>query len=145
MKLCTKCNQELPLALYPPDKRSTDGKQARCRKCINTFIKEHYRRNPAEHMLRRAKTRSTRKGFDFNLTIDDIKPLPKYCPIFNIPLRISIVPQDPNAYSLDRIDNKLGYIKGNVIVMSYLANRLKNNGTAKQHEQIAAWMRSKGL
>lgn len=30
---------------------------------------------------------------------------------------------------------------GNVVVMSYKANRLKNDGTAEDHEIIAAWIR----
>lgn len=34
----------------------------------------------------------------------------------------------------------LGYVPSNVIVMSYLANRLKNDGTAAQHARIAQWM-----
>lgn len=72
----------------------------------------------------------------------DILPLPKFCPVFGIPLTIGDGQQNPNAYSLDRIDNNKGYTPDNVVVMSYLANRLKNNGTAKQHEQIAAWMRT---
>lgn len=32
-------------------------------------------------------------------------------------------------------------VKGNVVVMSYEANRLKNDGTAEEHETIAKWMR----
>jgi len=142
MKQCTKCLNILPLELFPPDIRSPGGKQARCRKCINQWMKEHYRNNPAEHMIRRAKGRAKKKGLGFNITLNDITPLPTHCPIFHIPLRVSEVYQDPNTYSLDRIDNTKGYVKGNVAVMSYLANRLKNNGTASQHEQIATWMRS---
>lgn len=145
MKQCTKCKNLLSLDNFPPDKRAKNGKQAQCRKCIKDFVAGHYRKYPAKHMLARAKARAIKKGFKFNLTIEDIIPLPTHCPIFKIPLRVSEVPQDENAYSLDRINNNLGYVKGNVIVMSYLANRLKNNGTAEQHDRIAAWMRAQGL
>lgn len=92
-------------------------------------------------MLRRAKARAKKEGFDFNLVKEDISPLPTACPVLQLPLRISEVHQDPCAYSLDRIDNSKGYIRGNVAVMSYKANRLKNDGTADEHEAIAAWMR----
>lgn len=125
---------------FPPDRRASDGKQARCRKCINSWMKEHYRRNPAEHMLRRAKSRAQTKGFDCTIMLDDILPLPTHCPVFGMKLTCGNGQQDPNALSLDRIDNTLGYVPGNVVVMSYLANRLKNDGTAKQHERIAEWM-----
>lgn len=58
-----------------------------------------------------------------------------------MPLRVAAAFQDPWSYSLDRVDNSKGYAPGNVVVMSYKANRLKNDGTAEEHEAIAAWMR----
>jgi hypothetical protein len=104
-------------------------------------MKMHYRNKPAEYMIRRAYTRAAKKGLDFSITVDDITPLPDVCPVFGIPLVIGNGQQHPWAHSLDRIDNSLGYIKGNVVVISYKANRLKNDGTAEEHEAIAAWMR----
>lgn len=140
-KVCRGCDCSKPLHDYPPDKRSKDGKQARCRACINLWMKDHYRKDPVWSMLRRAKSRAAKEGFDFNLTEDDITPLPEVCPILGVRLRISEVAQDPCAYSIDRVENSKGYIRGNVAVMSYKANRLKNDGTAEEHEAIAAWMR----
>lgn len=96
-------------------------------------------------MLHRAAARARDKGWDFALTVDDITPLPSVCPVLGIELRADSGYQDPHAYSLDRVDNKRGYVRGNVVVMSYLANRLKNDGTAEQHEKIAAWMRSQEI
>src|SRR3546814_10048203 len=92
-------------------------------------------------MLKRAKARAKSHGFEFDISLSDILPLPKVCPVFGMPLRLAAKPQDPWAYSLDRIDNTKGYVRGNVAVMSYKANRLKNDGTAEEHEIIAAWMR----
>ena len=93
-------------------------------------------------MLRRASARAKRKGLEFNLTIEDITPLPTNCPVFGQVLTRGNGQQDPNAFSLDRIDNNKGYVKGNVVVISYLANRLKNDGTAEQHQRISDWMKS---
>lgn len=140
-KVCTTCKTEKPLGDFPPDRRAKDGKQTKCRACINDWIKRHYRSNPAEHMLRRARSRATQRGFEFSITIDDILPPPDVCPVFGVRLRISTSGQDPWAYSLDRVDNSKGYVPGNVVVMSYKANRLKNDGTAEDHEIIAAWIR----
>ncbi len=141
-RVCTCCHADKPLSDFPPDKRAPDGVQSRCRLCINRWMKAHYRKNPAWSMVRRAKARAAKRGFDFNICVDDISPLPDVCPVFGVPLRISEDGQDPWAYSLDRIDNSRGYVRGNVIVMSYKANRLKNDGTAEEHEAIARWMRS---
>lgn len=141
-KVCTLCKEFLLLEDFPPDTRcKSDGRQARCRSCINKWIKEHYRRNPADHMVRRAYARAMRKGLEFNVTVDDITPLPETCPVFGFLLEHSNGQQNPYAMSLDRIDNRKGYVVGNVVVISYLANRLKNDGTAEQHERIAEWMR----
>lgn len=141
-KCCTTCKQDKPLDDFPPDRRAKDGKQSKCRACINDWIKNHYRQKPAEHMLRRARARATNAGFEFSITLEDILPLPEKCPVFGVTLRTGFMNQDPWAYSLDRVDNTKGYISGNVVVMSYKANRLKNDGTAEEHEIIAAWMRS---
>lgn len=140
-KICSKCKVEKPIDAFPPDNRTKRKTQAQCRACINAWMKEHYRKDVAWSMIRRAKARATREGFEFDLTEEDITPLPEFCPVFGDRLRISEVTQDPHAYSLDRINNKRGYVKGNIAVMSYRANRLKNDGTAEEHEIIAAWMR----
>jgi hypothetical protein len=42
--------------------------------------------------------------------------------------------------SLDKINPELGYVPGNVAIISYRANRIKNNGTAEEHRLIADWM-----
>lgn len=146
MKKCLGCHKILSLSAFPPDKRNkTDGKQARCRKCISEFVMGFYRKYPAHRLIVRARRRAKVRGLKFNLIKEDILPLPTICPILGIKLRATASYQDPHAYSLDRIDNSKGYVRGNVVVMSYLANRLKNDGTAKQHEQIAKWMKSKGV
>lgn len=140
-KACTACGEVKPLDEFPPDRRGPRGVQAQCRRCINAWMKDHYRKNPAWSMIRRAKARAVKKGLEFDLTVDDILPLPEICPVLGVPLRMSADGRDPWTYSLDRVDNGRGYVRGNVVVMSYHANRLKNDGTALEHEMIAAWMR----
>lgn len=140
-KICTTCQQAKALSDFPPDRRSKDGKQSKCRACINEWMRVHYRKDPVWSMIRRAKTRASKEGLDFSLVAADISPLPTTCPVLGVTMRISEFAQDPCAYSLDRIDNSNGYVRGNVAVISYKANRLKNDGTAEEHEAIAAWMR----
>ena len=42
--------------------------------------------------------------------------------------------------SFDRIDNSKGYVAGNVGVICYECNMIKNSGTLRQHEAIVAYM-----
>lgn len=75
-------------------------------------------------MLSAAKSRAKREGKEFNLDASDII-IPDLCPILLIPLRFTGGRQDSGTPALDRRDNKKGYIKGNVFVISHKANRLK--------------------
>jgi hypothetical protein len=44
---------------------------------------------------------------------------------------------DPGSYSLDRRNNDLGYVPGNVVVVSLRANQLKNDATVTELRQLA--------
>jgi hypothetical protein len=85
-------------------------------------------------MLRDAKYRSKRTGTPFSISVADVE-LPARCPILGLPL-IAKSGRGPggwaNSPSLDRIVPELGYVKGNVQVISLRANMLKNNGTLEE-------------
>lgn len=101
-------------------------------------------RHPLRSMLNRVKYRAKSLEIPFNLTVDDLV-VPSHCPIFGVPLFVCSgrgQPKDDSA-SVDRIVPQLGYVKGNVAVISKHANTVKNDGTAEEHEKIAAWMRSR--
>lgn len=143
-KRCTRCLKVKPLSGFYLDARHLTGRQSHCRKCVLTSIGDHTRNNTVLYLIRRASRRASAKGYAFTITVDDITPLPTHCPVFGTVFS-QIGHENPAAYSLDRLDNTKGYVPGNVAVISYLANRLKNNGTAAQLTRIAEWMRSIGL
>jgi hypothetical protein len=75
------------------------------------------------------KGNAKKHGKDFNLTVEDIQ-IPTHCPIFGWELtNISGEGRVKTNASIDRIDSTKGYIKGNIIVMCDLANRMKQNAT----------------
>lgn len=89
-------------------------------------------------LLRSAKQRAKTKGLEFNIDISDIE-LPKVCPLLGIPLSSSyreVGKTIDNSYSIDRINPNKGYVKGNVWVISYKANRIKNDASLEELELI---------
>jgi hypothetical protein len=147
-KLCTKCKIEKELPLFCFNK--TKNKHASwCRECSNKLTKEKqysrkYRENDiAGNILKTVKYRAYQRGIDFNLEKSDII-VPKYCPVLGIELKLSELSKNggaPYSYSLDRIDPNQGYIKGNVMVMSHLANSMKSNATKEQLLMFANWIK----
>lgn len=74
-------------------------------------------------------------GLEYDLTHDDIV-IPDTCPIFDIPLIFDGRKRTDNSASIDRIDNSKGYVKGNVVVVSYKANRLKSDATLDELQTL---------
>jgi predicted Zn-ribbon and HTH transcriptional regulator len=99
--------------------------------------------NPEAYMLHSAKCRAKKLGWEFNLTVEDIK-IPSNCPVLGIPLFIRQggkgTEKNPNNPSLDRIDSSKGYIKGNIKVISWRANDLKKNGSLSEFIKIVEYL-----
>jgi hypothetical protein len=90
-------------------------------------------------ILFQLKGRAKRRGLEFNLALEDLA-IPKVCPVLGIKLRFGRGKMSPNSPSVDRLDNRLGYTKDNVRVISYRANALKNNATLTELRAIVAYM-----
>lgn len=120
-------------------RRSNERKEERrkndpeYREYLSNIDKKYYKSEKGIKMklLERARERCRKKGYDYDLTIDDIE-LPEKCPLLEIPLKPGDRYDYMDSYSLDRIDNSKGYIKGNVRVISTLANAMKNCATQEQ-------------
>lgn len=65
---------------------------------------------------------------------------PSVCPVLRIPI-ICGGSRTDNSPSLDRFDNDKGYTPENVRVISWRANRIKNDGTIEEHEKIVSYMK----
>jgi hypothetical protein len=88
-------------------------------------------------MVRRAKSRAEIKNVPFNITWKDVDYV-NICPILGIPLNWGETSNEGgrniDTPSLDRINPKLGYVKGNVRIISTLANMMKSSATKEQIE-----------
>jgi len=97
-------------------------------------------RNPVRAMVCYAKAGAKQRGIPFTITWQDLGEVPAVCPVLGIPLVRSSDCQSPNNPSLDRVDNRYGYVLGNVHIISYRANVLKSNATADELRRILAYM-----
>jgi len=99
--------------------------------------------SPWSIMCTEAKRRARKHGWEFDITPDDIKAVWKdTCPVLGLRMmhqRGGGVNND-HSPSLDRIDSKKGYVKGNIAVISRRANQIKSNGDALEHYMVAEWM-----
>lgn len=92
-------------------------------------------------LYNRLKSSAKKRGIGFNLSITELNNLtfPISCPILNIPLKFNRGSAKDNSYSIDRIDSSIGYQIDNIVVISWKANRLKNNATKEELEKISGF------
>ncbi len=106
--------------------------------------KQYYKDNPEYGWLDSTKSRARRLKVPFNLTVEYIKAIyTDTCPVLGISLTRTIGgPSTDNSPTLDRIIPHLGYVEGNVMVISKLANQIKSSATPEQVQRVADFYRS---
>ncbi len=118
---------------------------------IQKFCKEHdvpeyQARGVYDTMLERFcnKRQNTRSmGKEFNVSFADMV-IPYLCPILGI--KINYFSENSKADdhpSFDRVDNTKGYVAGNVEIVSWRGNRLKNDGTLTEHRKIVEYLETR--
>ena len=107
------------------------------------YVRKYAMNNPEKTLLKTARHRALKRGTEFNIDLSDIV-IPAVCPILGIPIVISDGTGKPggkmNSPSLDRIDNEKGYVKGNVQVISHMANSMKFTANKEQLLAFAKWI-----
>jgi hypothetical protein len=85
------------------------------------------------------------RGIPFAITRADILPLPVRCPLLGVPIDYAVHGKGPSPFSpsIDRIRPELGYIPGNVWVVSLRANVIKADGTWQELAQISEALRAR--
>lgn len=87
--------------------------------------------DPQRQMWRSAKQRAKQLGIPFDIEISDVV-IPENCPYLGFPLVRGHRFSQDDSPSLDKINPDLGYVRGNVQVISYMANSMKRNATPEQ-------------
>lgn len=99
--------------------------------------------NPERAILAGAKSSAKGKNLPFDLDLSDIV-IPDVCPVLGIVLdrfRTDRSKRPDNMPSIDRMIPALGYVKGNVFIISMRANRIKQNATSAELLGIADYIR----
>ena len=152
VKRCTSCLVDI---IYPDNINPHNYRNSNyiCRTCANKkdYQKELRRREKKiigdnqhiKDILAGVRKSAKKRKLTFKLKVEDMKPLiTKRCPILNIKYELNKKDLSwgskkgqnnwANSISVDRIDNTKGYIPGNIILVSALANAIKNQATPDQ-------------
>lgn len=167
MKTCTTCKQTKTLTDFGNDRTTNDGHEYACKVCRNKRRRAYTAANPgiaADTMKRyrlkhrealaaqrkgnreaglhqNAKMRAKKRGLPFDIEISDIV-IPTHCPVLGIPLVSGRGRPNDGSPSLDKYIPELGYVKGNVNVISHKANAMKSNATTDETRKLLEWMES---
>ena len=103
--------------------------------------RNHTRAELRDRLIERARKRGRDKGLPATVQVKDLI-WPKLCPVLGIELNYDFSGGFMGAYpSLDRFKPELGYVAGNVFIISHRANTLKNNGTLEEFKKIVRYLR----
>lgn len=114
---------------------------------------EYYKNNIARQMFNSSRRRARIKDIPHNITIEDIQKeidnikneKDEYiCPVLNIEICINTGTKRKynDSMSLDRINNSKGYIKGNICVISWRANKLKCDASIEEIKNMYNYIQS---
>ena len=159
-KVCGKCKEHLPLSEFVKDKNRKDGLRWGCKSCSKGYQDNVCR---FKFWFQGKKSDAKRNGVEFTIEPTDIPGVkiewyntrkqgssdtwrgikyPKVCPVLGIKLDWGMGGRTggrSKSPSLDRIDSTKGYIKGNVMMISMLANQMKSNATPEQLNQFCRY------
>lgn len=139
---CSRCREWKAIGDDGEFNRSStgpNGYQCRCRECDHLAQRETREKNYREQLLKGARRRAREQDLPFDLTVFDII-IPEVCPVLGITLVMGDGRSRDHSPSLDKIDPARGYVKGNVQVISDLANRMKQNACPEQLLAFSAWV-----
>ena len=94
---------------------------------------------PEYKLYQSAKHRARRDGLPFDITWDDIV-IPTNCPVLGIKLAHGIDHPTDNSPTVDKVIPALGYVRGNITVISFKANSIKRNASAEDLRRVLQYV-----
>lgn len=164
LQTCASCKKEKSIDEFWRQRSKVSGVQSECKTCMRRRNSEWHSKNreavnqrcrkagnarragnQAAAIFKACKDRARKYGLEFAITIEDIA-IPELCPVLGIKLQNNLglgrgsglVVKDAAA-SIDRIDNSKGYVRGNIVIVSYRANRIKSDANIAEMLAIARY------
>lgn len=163
-RYCSKCDTVKPLSEFHGGRSRTY-----CKPCTNSDNRASYYRNKtnvrviqrryeqriqeaarggdkllhAKLLIDGCRSRAKRYGVPCTITYLDI-PVPDTCPVLGIPLVLNRRTISSSSATVDRINPTLGYVPGNVLVVSLKANLIKNSATASEVIKVGTFYATLG-
>ena len=155
--------------MLPIDQFNTDNskphrhfKQTGCIPCKAKYDQDYIKAHPLKRVLKDAKYASKNRANvpqEFDIDEEYLKQFDiDTCPILEIPIQWNIGKyrgqglakagqcwQSNDSKSIDRIDSTKGYIKGNVLIVSWRANKLKGDATLEEMVKMGEWAKQQLL
>lgn len=103
------------------------------------YNRRYRKANPKQCMLNAARKRARAKGVPCSITLEDFD-IPEHCPVLGLKLQQHSRGFQDSSATLDRRVPELGYVPGNVQVICYRANRIKNDATVEEVRAVLTYM-----
>ena len=150
-KYCSGCQKRKLFVEFSKNAVMRDGLANWCKACLKQHSqkpeiaqKRRERRysNVERTIFHETKSRAKASKIEFNLSIEDIV-IPEVCPVLGTKFASGLGGRKDNSPSIDKIIPSKGYVKGNVKIISWLANCIKRDCTDPEvFEKIALYIRS---
>jgi len=128
-------------------RRTSNQICVQCAKEIHSVTdRDNYRyKNTFRRQFASRKQSALRAGIPFTIDFENIDK-PEYCPVLGIKLNYGWSGEgnrDDAKATIDKVIPNLGYVPGNVFVISWRANKLKNNMSLDELEKIMNYIKEK--
>lgn len=144
---CSGCGKWAHVDAYPFCKTGNNAyRLTHCYACKRERANRRRNSGPKAYLTDRCaamRSRAKKIGVECDVTADHLIALHDQqagrCFYTDVPLVIAVGEgqRDRNAISIDRVDNRYGYVKGNVVLVSTRTNTMKSDATL---EEMATWM-----
>ncbi len=112
----------------------------KCTRCVDCRTRINYDEFREYRLYVNAKSRAKRNSIPFSILLSDVV-IPDRCPVLGCEFGRGDGGWCSTSPTLDRVIPGLGYVSGNVAVISWRANRIKSDANIEELEKIVQYVK----